>query len=68
MISEMVVTEMVSQAEVHRIRGRDSFGQRDTFYDRVESFDEPDFWGAYNIIAPTESLEHAIHKLKKQNR
>lgn len=67
-ISEMVVTEMVSQAEVHRIRGRDSFGQRDTFYDRVESFDEPDFWGAYNIIAPTESLEHAIHKLKKQNR
>jgi hypothetical protein len=64
----MVVTEVVPQAEVRRIRGRDSFGQRETFYDRVEFFDEPDFWGAYNIIAPTESLEHAIDKLKKQKR
>ncbi len=67
-VSEMVVTEVVPQAEVRRIRGRDSFGQRETFYDRVEFFDEPDFWGAYNIIAPTESLEHAIDKLKKQKR
>ena len=27
-----------------------------------------DFWGTYNIIEPTESLEHAMHKLKKQSR
>ena len=28
-------------------------------------FDDPDFWKDYNIIEPTESLENAIDKLKK---
>lgn len=63
--TEMVVTGLVPAAEVHAIRNRDSFGTRDYFYDKVSFFDEPDFWGAYNIIEPTESLEHAIDKLKK---
>ena len=27
-----------------------------------------DFWKEYNIIEPTESLEHAVNKLKKQSR
>lgn len=26
-----------------------------------------DFWKTYNIIEPTESLEHAVSKLKKQS-
>lgn len=64
-VSEMVVTEQVPAESVHRIRGRDSFGPRDYFYDEADFFDDPDFWGAYNIIEPTESLEHAIGKLKK---
>ena len=63
--TEMVVTDMAPAGEVHSIRGRDSFGLRDYFYDKVSFFDEPDFWGNYNIIEPTESLEHAINKLKK---
>lgn len=66
--SEMVVTEQVAAADVRPIRGRNSFGPRDYFYDEVNFFDEPDFWGAYNIIEPTESLEHAIDKLKKKVR
>ncbi len=65
-VSEMVVTEQVPADSVRRIRGRDSFGPRDYFYDEVNFFDDPDFWGAYNIIEPTESLEHAIDKLKKK--
>ena len=66
--SEMVVTEQVASADVRPIRGRNSFGPRDYFYDEVSFFDEPDFWGSYNIIEPTESLEHAIDKLKKKVR
>ena len=66
--TELVVTEQLQGSDVHTIRGRDSFGYRDYFYDKVAFFDEPDFWGAYNIIEPTESLEHAIHKLKKINQ
>ena len=64
-VSEMVVTEQVAGDSVRRIRGRDTFGPRDYLYDQAGYFDDPDFWGNYNIIEPTESLEHAIDKLKK---
>ena len=65
-VSEMVVTDRQQQGDdVRRPRGRDSFGIRERFYDKVEYFDDPDFWADYNIIEPTESLEHAIGKLKK---
>lgn len=65
-VSEMVVTDRLKQGrEAKRPRGRSSFGIRERFYDRVEYFDDPDFWADYNIIEPTESLEHAISRLKK---
>lgn len=68
-VSELVVTDRQQQGDdVKRPRGRDSFGIRERFYDKVEYFDDPDFWADYNIIAPTESLEHAIGKLKKKVR
>ena len=35
---------------------------------KVENFMDEDFWGAYNIIEPTESLESAVNKLKKQQK
>lgn len=66
-VSEMVVTDrLASGHDAKRPSGRSSFGLRDRFYDRVEYFDDPDFWADYNIIEPTESLEHAIDKLKKK--
>lgn len=34
--------------------------------DKVLDFADEQFWGAYNIIEPTESLANAVHKLKKQ--
>ena len=68
-VSEMVVTDRLQQGkDAKRPRGRSSFGIRERFYDRVEYFEDPDFWADYNIIEPTESLEHAIGKLKKRVR
>lgn len=64
-MSELVVTDWTDQ-DVHPIKGRDSFYQRDAFFDHVDYFDDPDFWSAYNIIEPTESLEDAIDKLRKK--
>ena len=64
LVSEMVVTDRLPQ--VQRPKGRAAFGMRDRFYDRVEYFDDAAFWADYNIIEPTESLEHAIGKLKKR--
>ena len=66
-VSEMVVTDRLKQGrEAKRPRGRSSFGIRERFYDRVEYFEDPDFWADYNIIEPSESLEHAIFRLKKR--
>lgn len=68
-VCEMVVTDRQQKGDgVKRPRGRSSFGLRDRFYDKVEYFDDPDFWVDYNIIEPTESLENAIDKLKKRVR
>ncbi len=65
-VSEMVVTDRLKQGrDAKRPRGHSSFSMRERFYDRVEFFEDPDFWSDYNIIEPTESLEHAISRLKK---
>ena len=64
---EMVVTDKTNQ-DVHPISGRESFDSRDLFYDKVEYFQDPNFWEDYNIIEPTESLDKAIDKLMKKYR
>ena len=48
-----------------RIRMKDAFKQNEIFYDVVEEYWNEDFWKDYNIIEPTESLESAVKKLKK---
>lgn len=62
---EMVVTDR-AQENVVPIAGRTSFDSRDAFYDRVDYFQDPDFWKDYNIIEPTESLDKAIDRLVKK--
>jgi hypothetical protein len=64
-ISEMVITDLNSN-DVKHIPYRAAFNERDSFTDKVDAFYDENFWGEYNIIAPTESLEKAVNKLKKQ--
>lgn len=63
MVSEMVVTDGKMAEE--RIPYKISFKANQSLSDRVTDFVDEQFWGAYNIIEPTESLENAVHKLKK---
>lgn len=63
--SEMVVTER-KEDDFSRISYKDSFKSGHSLSDKVGSFYDEDFWGGYNIIEPTESLENAVNKLKKQ--
>jgi len=67
-----VVTEMVDTdirfKDVETIPVSDAFKRFDTFYDKVEGFYDPDFWGDYNILEPSESLEHAVDRLKRKLR
>jgi hypothetical protein len=65
--SEMVVTDS-KEEDVSNIPYRDSFKSSQSLSDRVSDFYDDDFWGAYNIIEPTESLESAVNRLKKQQR
>ena len=59
---EMAVTDCQSE-DVKPIVSRNSFDQRDAYYDKVEYFLDPDYWSNYNIIEPSESLDKAIRKL-----
>lgn len=61
--SEMVVTDGKMAEE--RIPYKISFKANQSLSDKVSDFADEQFWGDYNIIEPTESLENAVHKLKK---
>lgn len=65
--SEMVVTDRKEHA-FSNISNKNAFKQKQVFYDLVDEYWNEDFWKSYNIIEPTESLEHAVDKLKKQSR
>ena len=63
--SEMVATEIKEQnsGEISR---KESFRSNESLGDKVTSFYDDNFWEAYNIVEPGESLESAVDKLKKQ--
>lgn len=64
--SEMVVTD--GKIADSTIPYKMSFKQNQSLSDKVVDFIDEDFWGAYNIIEPTESLESAVTKLRKQQK
>lgn len=65
MVSEMVVTDSKDQS-VNAIPYKMSFKSSQSLSDKVSDFRDENFWGSYNIIEPTESLEKAANKLRKQ--
>lgn len=64
-VSEMVVTDHTI-SEIPKGR-KNMFSQHDILSSHVADFNDPDFWSNYNIIEPSESLEHAVSKLKKKS-
>jgi len=65
LVSEMVTTEREVQP-IQPIPYKEAFKSDQAFSDKVSDFYDVDYWGGYNIIEPTESLEAAVVKLKKQ--
>ncbi|MCQ2142138.1 MAG: carboxypeptidase-like regulatory domain-containing protein [Bacteroidales bacterium] len=64
-VSEMVATDIKTE-DVEQIPLKYSFRSKDIFEDKVDDFSDPDFWGDYNILEPSESLEHAVDRLRKR--
>lgn len=65
-VAETVITG-VREENALKIPYRMAFRENQSLSDKVSSFTDPDFWEDYNIIAPDESLETAVSKLKKAN-
>jgi len=62
-VNELVVTDVREPAVP--IARAEMFRTNDILSDKAAEFRDPDFWKDYNIIEPTESLEHAIGRLRK---
>ena len=62
--TEMVMVDRVDNPD-EGISRKQAFGNNDIFYDKVGDYWDVDFWSGYNIIEPTESLDKAVIKLKK---
>ena len=63
--AESVITDRTDQ-QVSRIPNREIFTVRQSLSQEVEFYQDENFWSFYNIIEPTESLENAVNRLKKQ--
>jgi hypothetical protein len=70
-MTEMAVTN-IDTTHVTKYKYRDTTKRGDIFADQVSNFEDPDFWGEYNIIQPEESIQSAIQrierKLERRNR
>ena len=64
-VSEMVVTDKRLD-NVSAIPYKLAFNIKNVLSDKVSNFYDENFWEGYNIIAPTESLESAVNRLKKK--
>lgn len=66
-VSETVITE-TQEKNIQAIPYKTAFRPTQALSDNVMDFFDENFWEDYNIIEPTESLESAVGKLKKQYR
>lgn len=64
-MTEMAVTDMDFE-NVNKLKYKESSKFSDVLAEQVSQFEDPDFWGEYNIIKPDESIEAAIEKIGKK--
>jgi len=64
-MSELAVTDIMLE-NVEKYKFRESAKFTDIFVEQVSDFEDPAFWGDYNIIKPDESIQAAIEKLSKK--
>lgn len=64
-ISDLLISDYY-EADVRRFKASETFRSNDIFIDKITDYDE-NFWGNYNIIKPTESLQNAFKKISELN-
>jgi hypothetical protein len=64
-MTEMAVTDIDTE-NITKYRFRETTKRRDIFAEQVSNFEDPDFWGEYNIIQPEESIQSAIQRIERK--
>ena len=64
MVSEVAITDR-REDNVARFSNQEVFKRSMIMAEKVEDFNDVDFWGENNIIEPEKSIEEAIRKLSK---
>ncbi len=64
-VTEMAVTDIDSQ-NLTKYKYRETTKRGDIFAEHVSNFEDPDFWGEYNIIQPDESIQSAIQRIGRK--
>jgi hypothetical protein len=62
---EMAITDRDTE-NVEKIPSKESMKFNDVFAEQVGTFEDPEYWGEYNVIKPDESIQVAIDKLNKK--
>ncbi len=66
-MTELAVTDIDKDKEnITRYKFRETTKRSDIFADQVSNFEDPDFWGEYNIIQPEESIQSAIQRIERK--
>lgn len=63
--SEMAITDRAEEG-VSKFLAKERLRANDVIAERVVDFEDENFWGAYNIIEPEQSIENAINKLSRK--
>jgi hypothetical protein len=64
-VSEMAITD-IDTVNIVKYKAKESTRPTDVFSEQVSDFQDPEYWGEYNIIRPEESIEEATRKLAKK--
>ena len=63
-MSELAITDR-REDNIVKFAGQELFRSNMVFSEKVQDFEDVDFWGDYNIIEPESAIENAIKKLSK---
>ena len=66
-MSEVAITD-VDTSNIIKHRLRDTSRPAEILVERVSDFEDPEFWGDYNIIRPEQTIEQAIERLGRRLR
>jgi hypothetical protein len=63
--SEMAITDIDPEG-ITKYKYRETTRRSDIFIEQVGDFEDPDFWGEYNIIQPEVSIQTAINRIGRK--